>query len=125
MFFDKTADVYTPGTHGSTFGGNPVSYAGAYNIIKRLDSDFLSEVEKKHDYIINELQKCDGVKGITGLGLMLGIETERDVSEVLKECQENGVLPIKAKNKLRLLPPLNISYEDLKTAVEVIKNACK
>ena len=125
MFFSKTADVYTPGTHGSTFGGNPVSCAGAYNIIKRLDSDFLSEVEKKHDYIINELQKCNGVKGITGLGLMLGIETERDVSEVLKECQENGVLPIKAKNKLRLLPPLNISYEDLKTAVEVIKNACK
>ncbi len=125
MFFSKTADVYTPGTHGSTFGGNPVSCAGAYNIIKRLDNDFLDEVEKKHDYIINELQDCDGVISITGLGLMLGIETKKDVGEVLKECQENGVLPIKAKNKLRLLPPLNISDEDLKTAVEVIKNACK
>lgn len=125
MFFEKTEDVYTPGTHGSTFGGNPVSCAGAYNIIKRLDSDFLNEVEKKHDYIINELQNSDGVISITGLGLMLGIETEKDVSEVLKECQNNGVLPIKAKNKLRLLPPLNISFEDLKTAVEVIKNACK
>ena len=125
MFFEKTADVYTPGSHGSTFGGNPVSCAGAYNIIKRLDSDFLNEVEKKHDYIINELQDSEGVISITGLGLMLGIETEKDVSEVLKECQNNGVLPIKAKNKLRLLPPLNISFEDLKTAVEVIKNACK
>ncbi len=125
MFFEKTADVYTPGTHGSTFGGNPVSCAGAYNIISRLDDDFLADVEKKHDYIINELQNCDGVVGITGLGLMLGIETKKDVSEVLKECQENGVLPIKAKNKLRLLPPLNISSEDLKAAVEVIKNACK
>lgn len=125
MFFEKTEDVYTPGTHGSTFGGNPVSCAGAYNIIKRLDSDFLNEVEKKHDYIINELQNSAGVISITGLGLMLGIETEKDVSEVLKECQNNGVLPIKAKNKLRLLPPLNISFEDLKTAVEVIKNACK
>ena len=125
MFFEKTADVYTPGSHGSTFGGNPVSCAGAYNIIKRLDSDFLNEVEKKHDYIINELQNSEGVISITGLGLMLGIETEKDVSEVLKECQNNGVLPIKAKNKLRLLPPLNISFEDLKTAVEVIKNACK
>ena len=125
MFFEKTEDVYTPGTHGSTFGGNPVSCAGAYNIIKRLDSDFLNEVEKKHDYIINELQNSDGVISITGLGLMLGIETEKDVSEVLKECQNKGVLPIKAKNKLRLLPPLNISFEDLKTAVEVIKNACK
>ncbi len=125
MFFSKTADVYTPGTHGSTFGGNPVSCAGAYNIIKRLDSDFLKDVEKKHDYIINELENCEGVVSITGLGLMLGIETKKDVNEVLKECQENGVLPIKAKNKLRLLPPLNISFEDLKTAVEVIKNACK
>ena len=125
MFFEKTEDVYTPGTHGSTFGGNPVSCAGAYNIVKRLDSDFLNEVEKKHDYIINELQNSDGVISITGLGLMLGIETGKDVSEVLKECQNNGVLPIKAKNKLRLLPPLNISFEDLKTAVEVIKIACK
>lgn len=125
MFFEKTEDVYTPGTHGSTFGGNPVSCAGAYNIVKRLDSDFLNEVEKKHDYIINELQNSDGVISITGLGLMLGIETEKDVSEVLKECQNKGVLPIKAKNKLRLLPPLNISFEDLKTAVEVIKIACK
>ena len=125
MFFEKTEDVYTPGTHGSTFGGNPVSCAGAYNIVKRLDSDFLNEVEKKHDYIINELQNSDGVISITGLGLMLGIETEKDVSEVLKECQNNGVLPIKAKNKLRLLPPLKISFEDLKTAVEVIKIACK
>ena len=125
MFFEKTEDVYTPGTHGSTFGGNPVCCAGAYNIIKRLDSDFLNEVEKKHDYIINELQDSEGVISITGLGLMLGIETKKDVSEVLKECQNKGVLPIKAKNKLRLLPPLNISFEDLKTAVEVIKNACK
>ncbi|MBQ8183191.1 MAG: acetylornithine/succinylornithine family transaminase [Clostridia bacterium] len=125
MFFEKTADVYTPGSHGSTFGGNPVSCAGAYNIIKRLDDEFLQEVEKKHDYIISELQNAQGVAGITGLGLMLGIETVKDVNEVLKFCQDNGVLPIKAKNKLRLLPPLNITFDDLKKAVEVIKNACK
>ena len=125
MFFEKTAEVYTPGSHGSTFGGNPVSCAGALNIIKRLDDTFLKSVCEKHDYIINELEDAEGVKGITGLGLMLGIETERDVNEVLKECQENGVLPIKAKNKLRLLPPLNISSEDLEKAVQVIKNACR
>lgn len=124
MFFEKTADVYTPGSHGSTFGGNPVAAAGAFNIIKRLDDEFLQEVEKKHDYIVKELSACDGVAGVTGLGLMLGIETKKDVNEVLKTCQENGVLPIKAKNKLRLLPPLNIPFEDLEKAVEVIKNAC-
>lgn len=125
LFFEKTAEVYTPGTHGSTFGGNPAACAGALNIIKRLDEAFLKDVEKKHEYIISELSSSEGVKSITGMGLMLGIETEKDVNEVLKECQENGVLPIKAKNKLRLLPPLNIPFEDLKKAVAVIKNACK
>ena len=125
MFFEKTENVYTPGTHGSTFGGNPVSCAGAYSIIKRLDDAFLKSVEEKHDYIINELGNADGVIGITGLGLMLGIETKKDINEVLKYCQENGVLPIKAKNKLRLLPPLNISFEDLEKAVGIIKNALR
>lgn len=124
MLFEKTENVYTPGDHGSTFGGNPVATAGALNILERIDDEFLSSVEKKHEYIINELSSAEGVKGITGLGLMLGIETEKDVNEVLSYCQQNGVLPIKAKNKLRLLPPLNISFEDLEKAINVIKKAC-
>ncbi len=124
MLFEKTENVYTPGDHGSTFGGNPVATAGALNILQRIDDEFLSSVEKKHEYIINELSSAEGVKGITGLGLMLGIETEKDVNEVLSYCQQNGVLPIKAKNKLRLLPPLNISFEDLEKAINVIKKAC-
>ena len=125
MLFEKTKDVYTPGSHGSTFGGNPVSCAGALSIIQRLDEAFLESVREKSEYIINELEGAEGVKGITGMGLMLGIETEKDVNEVLSYCQQNGILPIKAKTKLRLLPPLNIPFEDLKKAVEVIKNACK
>ncbi len=124
MLFEKAENVFAPGSHGSTFGGNPVAAAGALNIISRLDEEFLNEVEKKNSYIISELSNCEGVKGITGLGLMLGVETVKDVNEVLKACQENGVLPIKAKNKLRLLPPLNISYEDLEKAIEIIKKAC-
>ncbi len=125
MLFGKTENVYTPGSHGSTFGGNPVSCAGAISIIKRLDENFLSDVEKKSQYIIEELSACEGVKSITGLGLMLGIETVKDVNEVLSYCQQNGVLPIKAKNKLRLLPPLNISFDDLKKAIDIIKKACE
>lgn len=125
MLFEKTENVYGPGSHGSTFGGNPVSCAGAISIIERLDDDFLSEVEKKSQYIINELSAVKGVKGITGLGLMLGVETEKDVNEVLSLCQQNGVLPIKAKNKLRLLPPLNIPFEDLEKAINIIKKACE
>jgi acetylornithine/N-succinyldiaminopimelate aminotransferase len=85
----------------------------------------MEEVNKKSQYIINELQNAEGVKSVTGLGLMLGIETEKDAGEVIKICMENGVLPIKAKNKVRLLPPLNISDEELKTAIQVIKEAVK
>ena len=125
MLFEKTENVYTPGSHGSTFGGNPVSCAGAISIIERLDENFLADVEKKSQYIIETLSACEGVKSISGLGLMLGIETEKDVNEVLSYCQQNGVLPIKAKNKLRLLPPLNISFEDLEKAIVIIKKACE
>ncbi len=125
MLFEKTENVYTPGSHGSTFGGNPVSCAGAISIIERLNENFLSDVEKKSQYIIEELSACEGVKSISGLGLMLGIETVKDVNEVLTYCQQNGVLPIKAKNKLRLLPPLNISFDDLEKAINIIKKACE
>ncbi len=125
MLGSKTKDVLTAGTHGSTFGGNPVACAGAVNIISRLTYGFLEEVKKKSKYIISELENADGVKSVTGLGLMLGIETEKDASEVIAICRENGVLPIKAKNKVRLLPPLNITDDELKKAVEVIKNAVK
>lgn len=125
MFNSKTKDVLTAGTHGSTFGGNPVACAGAYNILSRLTYGFLEEVKRKSEYIVNELKDVSGVKSVTGLGLMLGIETEKDASEVIAICQENGVLPIKAKNKVRLLPPLNISDDKLKKAIEVIKEAVK
>lgn len=122
---EKTKDVLTSGTHGSTFGGNPVSCAGAVNVISRLTYGFLEEVNRKSKYIVNELKNADGVKSVTGLGLMLGIETEKDASEVIKICQENGVLPIKAKNKVRLLPPLNITDDELIKAISVIKKAVK
>ena len=120
---EKTKDVLTSGTHGSTFGGNPVACAGAVNIVSRLTYGFLEEVNRKSKFIIDELKNADGVKSVTGLGLMLGIETEKDASEVIKICQENGVLPIKAKNKVRLLPPLNITDDELIKAVSVIKKA--
>ena len=125
MMGEKTKDVLTSGTHGSTFGGNPVSCAGAVNVISRLTYGFLEEVNRKSKYIIDELKNADGVKSVTGLGLMLGIETEKDASEVIKICQENGVLPIKAKNKVRLLPPLNSTDDELIKAISVIKKAVK
>ena len=125
MMFEKTADVLTAGTHGSTFGGNPVACAGAINIIERIDDDLLKEVKAKSEFIINELTGAEGIKSVSGIGLMLGIETERDAAEVVKSCMAKGVLPIKAKNKVRLLPALNIPMDALKKAIEVIKAAAK
>lgn len=120
----KVADVYKPGDHGSTFGGNPVCCAGAISIINRLDDELFEEVRKKSEYIKDELLSCEGVESVDGMGLMLGITTKRPVDEVVKECMDEGVLVIKAKQKLRLLPALNIPWDILKEAVEIIKTAC-
>ena len=120
----KVENVLTPGDHGSTFGGNPVCCAGAISIINRIDDELLSEVKAKSEYIISELSQCEGVKAVDGLGLMLGITTVRPVDEIVKECMEKGLLVIKAKQKLRLLPALNIEWDTLKEAVEIIKTVC-
>ena len=125
MFFERTENTLTAGTHGSTFGGNPVSCAGAVNIIERIDDAVLNGVKERSEYIVNELTGADGIKSISGLGLMLGIETERDAGEIIKECMDRGVLPIKAKNKVRLLPALNIPMDTLKKAISVIKAVAK
>ena len=125
MFFERTKDTFTPGTHGSTFGGNPVSCAAAISVISRIDEALLKEVREKSEYIIGELSAAEGVKNVTGMGLMLGIETEKVAGAVIAECMANGVLPIKAKSKVRLLPALNIPWDQLKKAVEVIKAAIK
>ena len=122
---DKVKDVLTAGSHGSTFGGNPVCCAGALNILSRIDETLLAEVREKSEYIINELSATKGVKSVTGMGLMLGIETEKDANEVIEKCREMGVLVIKAKTKVRLLPALNIPWEQLKTAVQILKKACE
>ena len=125
MLSYKVENVYNPGDHGSTFGGNPVCCAGAISILNRLDDELLDEVEKKSQYIIDELSSCEDVVAVDGLGLMLGITTKRPVDDIVAECMENGVLVIKAKQKLRLLPALNIPWDVLKEAIEIIKTACK
>ena len=108
------------GDHGSTFGGNPVACAGAISILNRIDDNLLKEVREKSEYIVSTLKNCKGVKSVTGKGLMLGIETEKDAGEVITKCREKGVLVIKAKNKLRLLPALNIPMDTLKTAISIL-----
>ncbi len=121
MMFERVENTLGAGSHGSTFGGNPISAAGAVNIISRIDEALLKEVREKSEYIFKSLDGAKGIKSISGMGLMIGIETERDVNDVLKECIAEGILPIKAKNKLRLLPALNIPMCDLEKAIEIIK----
>jgi len=124
IFGEKTENVLGFGDHGSTFGGNPVCCAGAMSIISRLDGEFLSEVKEKSRFVFEELKNAKGIVSVSGMGLMIGIETERPVKDVLNECMENGVLCLTAKTKLRLLPALNITADELKKAINVIKTAC-
>ncbi len=118
---EKVENVFSAGTHGSTFGGNPVCCAGALSIISRLTDEFMAEVDKKSQYIINELKDVKGVIAIHGKGLMLGIETEKPALDIVKACLDRGVLALTAKTKVRLLPPLNISYEELDKALTILK----
>ncbi len=124
LFGEKTEKVLGFGDHGSTFGGNPVCCAGALSIVNRIDDDFLKEVREKSDYIFSSLKDAKGVKGVSGMGLMIGIETQREAQEVIAECMEKGVLCLSAKTKVRLLPALNIPFETLKKAVDIIKEVC-
>ena len=121
MLGGNVENVLTYGSHGSTFGGNPVSCAGACNIIKRIDDKLLNEVKEKSAYIFSELEGAKGVKSVSGLGLMIGVETEKPAKEVANACIEKGVLVLTAKTKVRLLPSLNIDWDDLKKAIRILK----
>ena len=122
---EKVQNVLGPGDHGSTYGGNPVCCAGALSIIERLTDDFLAEVTQKSDFIFTQLQGAEGVEGVTGLGLMIGIQTTKPAKDVVNACMDRGVLCLTAKDKVRLLPALNIPMAQLQQAVQIIKEACK
>ena len=125
MMNEKMQNVLGPGDHGSTYGGNPVCCAGALSVIERLDDAFLAEVQAKSDYVFAELANAEGVEAVTGLGLMIGIKTMKPAKEVVAACMEQGVLCLTAKDKVRLLPALNIPMELLQKAVAIIKEAVK
>ena len=121
---EKVQNVLGPGDHGSTYGGNPVCCAGALSVINRLDDRFLAEVREKSDYIFEALAGAEGVLDVSGMGLMIGIRTEKPAKEVVSACMERGVLCLTAKEKVRLLPALNIPMDVLKRAIDVIKEVC-
>ena len=124
MLSEKLQDVFAPGDNGSTFGANPVICAGAVSIISRLDDDFLEQVVKKGDMIRAFLCDKPGILGVDGLGMMIGVRTKRKAIDIVKEGMEAGILCLTAKDKVRLLPPLNIPEADLKRGLEILAEIC-
>ena len=122
---EKVQDVFSYGDHGSTFGGNPVAAAAALTVVSRLTDSFLADVTRKGELIRSLLEGAPGIEGISGLGLMLGLKTVKPAAEVVAECMNNGVLCLTAKEKVRLLPALNIPEDLLRKAAEVIRAAAK
>lgn len=121
---EKVENVLGAGDHGSTYGGNPVCSAGALSVVNRLNDKLFAEVKEKSDYIFDALNGAKGVQSVSGMGLMIGIKTEKAAKEVVLACMEKGVLCLTAKDKVRLLPALNIPMDVLKQAIETIKAVC-
>ena len=124
LLSEKVQNVLGFGDHGSTFGGNPVCCAGALNILQRIDDALLAEVQKKGEYIRQQLTGAKGIKGLSGMGLMVGIQTEKPAGQLVKALVEKGVLCLTAKDKVRLLPALNIPMDVLAKAIDAIKEVC-
>ena len=123
---EKVENVLGHGDHGSTFGGNPIASAGALSILSRIDDELLRGVQEKSAYIFKEFTDAKGVESVSGMGLMIGIKPKfRPAIDIVKECNEKGVLCLTAKDKIRLLPALNIPMDLLAEAVAVIKESCK
>ena len=125
LFGEKTEFTLGAGDHGSTFGGNPVCCAGALSIVNRMDESFLEGVKAKGQLIKDTLQGQPGIEAVSGMGLMVGIKTVKPAGDVVKACIEKGVLCLTAKDKVRLLPALNIPEDLLKKALAVILDCAK
>lgn len=121
---ERVQNVLGFGDHGSTFGGNPVCCAGALSILSRIDDALLESVRAKGEFIRKSLEGAPGVQSVAGMGLMLGVKTVKPAGEVVRACMDRGVLCLTAKDKVRLLPALNIPMELLEKAVAVIKDVC-
>lgn len=121
---EKCCDVLKPGDHGTTYGGNPVACAGAVEVLTRMDDAFLEEVQKKSAYLKEKLQALPHVTSVSGLGMMLGVSLDgKDAGEVVRKALEEGLMVLTAKDKVRLLPPLTITYDEIDQGIEILKKA--
>lgn len=124
LFGEKVKDVFSPGDHATTFGGNPAICAGALEVFRRLDEDFLKEITEKGNYIREKVMKMPHAVSVSGMGLMIGIELDGiKSSDVVKKGIEKGVLLLTAKAKVRLLPPLSITYAEIDEGLKALESA--
>ena len=124
MVGEKCETTMSSGTHGSTFGGNPVCASGGLVVMKRLTDELMAEVVKKGEYIRERLANIPSVKGVTGMGLMLGVSVD-DAVKVKAECEKEGLIVLTAKDKIRLLPALTISWEELKKGMDIMEKVLR
>ncbi|MBQ7487551.1 MAG: acetylornithine transaminase, partial [Clostridia bacterium] len=120
LLSDRVKDTLGFGDHGSTFGGNPVSCAAALSILSRIDDDLLNSVCEKGRWVTEKLSKADGVESVSGMGLMLGIKCRKNAADIVREAMGKGVLCLTAKDKVRLLPALNIPMDVLEEAISIL-----
>ncbi|MCD7934673.1 MAG: acetylornithine/succinylornithine family transaminase [Oscillospiraceae bacterium] len=125
LLAESVQDVFSYGDHGSTFGGNPVSCAAACSILSRIDDALLAEVREKGEFLRRTFTGAPGIEAVSGMGLMLGLKTTRPAADVVNDCIAQGVLCLTAKDRVRLLPALNIPQEQLAQAAKVILDCCR
>ncbi len=123
LFGERVCDVLQPGDHGTTYGGNPVACAGALEVLRRMDEAFLKGVEEKGAYMKEKLSANPQVASVSGMGLMIGVELkEKDAKEVVAEALEKGLMLLTAKEKIRLLPPLTITDEEIDKGLKILED---
>ena len=124
MLSEKVKDTLKPGDHGSTFGGNPVACAAGVSILERIDDKLMAGVREKSKFLFETFTGAPGIESVSGLGLMMGLKTTKPAKDVVNACISEGVLCLTAKDRIRLLPALNIPDDLLRKAAEVIKKCC-
>lgn len=126
IFGEKAADVLQPGNHGTTYGGNPVACAGALEVLRRIDDAFLKETAEKGRYLKEKLEAIPEVESVSGMGLMLGASLKtKDAKEAVAAALKEGLMALTAKDKIRLLPPLTITYEELDKGLKILEHVLK
>ncbi|HWQ80248.1 MAG TPA: aspartate aminotransferase family protein [Anaerovoracaceae bacterium] len=122
LFGKGCSHALQAGDHGTTFGGNPAVCAGGIEVLKRIDGEFLAQVVEKGEYMRARIGKMDGVSEVTGLGMMIGVSpVGKTAKEAAKAALELGLIALTAKERIRLLPPLTITYDEINEGLEILE----